>query len=375
MKKKTVALFMTIAMTAALLSGCGSNETAGSSESSVEENGEAAAEDTSAEETTEEEAAVEESADAGASYKVGIVQFVDDASLNQIESAIEAELDAKAAELGVTFNYSDYTYNGQADSTTLNQIATELIASEVDVIIPIATPAAMIMQNATADNQIPVVFSAVSDPVGAGLVASLDAPGSNITGTSDALNTEAVMDLMFAANPDIQKVGLLYNKSEDSSKAPIEAAKAYCEAKGVETIEKTGTTNDEISLAADALVAGGAEAIFTPTDNTVMTAELAIYEKFLDAGIPHYAGADSFALNGAFLGFGVNYVDLGTATADMVVDILVNGADPASTAVVMLDNGIATVNTETAEAIGLDYSMFEGMCAEVKETVTAEEFE
>ena len=106
-----------------------------------------------------------------------------------------------------------------------------------------------------------------------------------------------------------------------------------------------------------------------------MTAELAIYEKFIDASIPHYAGADSFALNGAFLGFGVNYVDLGTATADMVADILVNGADPASTPVVTLDNGIATVNTDTAEAIGLDYSMFEGMCAEVKETVTAEEFE
>ena len=124
----------------------------------------------------------------GTVYKVGIVQFVDDASLNQIEAAIEKELDAKATELGVTFNYDDYTYNGQADSTVLNQIASELIASDVDVIVPIATPAAMIMQNATEENQIPVVFSAVSDPVGAGLVASMEAPGSNISGTSDALN-------------------------------------------------------------------------------------------------------------------------------------------------------------------------------------------
>lgn len=379
MKKKTAALLMTVAMMAALVSGCGSNEAAEPAAASTDESVEETAEDTSAQEASEAEEAEETAevsgAEEGAVYKVGIVQYVDDASLNQIEAAIEAELDAKAAELGVTFDYSDYTHNGQADSTTLNQIAAELIASEVDVIIPIATPAAMIMQNATEDNQIPVVFAAVSDPVGAGLVASLDAPGSNITGTSDALNTKAVMDLMFAANPDIKKVGLLYNKSEDSSKTPIEDAKAYCEEKGVEVIEKTGTTNDEISLAADALVAGGAEAVFTPTDNTVMTAELAIYEKFIDAGIPHYTGADSFALNGAFLGFGVNYVDLGTATADMAVDILVNGADPANTAVVMLDNGIATVNIETAEAIGLDYSTFESMCAEVKETVTAEGFE
>ncbi len=374
MKKKTVGMLMTVAMAATLMTGCGSQaETTQSTE-------ETTTEDTAAETDTEasEEETTEESTDtaaAGATYKVGIVQYVDDASLNQIEAAIEAELDAKAAELGVTFDYADYTYNGQADATTLNQIATELIASEVDVIVPIATPTAMIMQNATEDNQIPVVFSAVSDPVSAGLVNSLEEPGANITGTSDALNTEAVMDLMFAANPDITKVGLLYNKSEDSSKAPIEAAIAYCEDKGVEVVEKTGTTNDEISLAADALIASGVDAIFTPTDNTVMTAELAIYEKFIDAGIPHYTGADSFALNGAFLGFGVNYEQLGTATADIVADILVNGADTASYSIVTLDNGIATVNTETAEAIGLDYSMFADMCAEVKEITTAEEFE
>ena len=311
----------------------------------------------------------------GTVYKVGIVQFVDDASLNQIEAAIEKELDAKATELGVTFNYDDYTYNGQADSTVLNQIASELIASDVDVIVPIATPAAMIMQNATEENQIPVVFSAVSDPVGAGLVASMEAPGSNITGTSDALNTEAVLELILAADPDIKKVGLLYNKSEDASKAPVEAVKSYCEAKGIEVVEKTGTNNDEISLAADALISSGAEAVFTPTDNTVMTAELAIYEKFIEAGVPHYGGADSFALNGAFLGYGVNYEELGTATADMIVEVLVNGADPASVEVVTLDNGIATVNTETAQAIGYDYSMFTDKCTQLKEIVTAKEFD
>lgn len=353
MKKKAAATLITAVMALMALAGCGGAQGTDSTAANDAAN----------------------SANGSTVYKVGIVQFVDDASLNQIEAAIEKELDAKAAEMGVTFNYGDYTYNGQADSTVLNQIASELIASEVDVIVPIATPAAMIMQNATEENQIPVVFSAVSDPVGAGLVASMDAPGSNITGTSDALNTEAVMDLIFAADPDIKTLGLLYNKSEDASKAPVEAAKSYCAAKGVEVIEKTGTTNDEISLAADALISSGAEAVFTPTDNTVMTAELAIYEKFIDAGVPHYGGADSFALNGAFLGYGVNYEELGTATADMIVEVLVNGADPASTAVVTLDNGIATVNTETAEAIGLDYSVFADMCTELKEIVTAKEFE
>lgn len=309
-----------------------------------------------------------------AEYKVGIVQFVDDASLNQIEASIEAELDAKSEEGEDKYIYEGYVYNGQADSTTLSQIATQLISDGVDVIVPIATPTAQIVQAATEDNQIPVVFSAVSDPVGASLVESMEEPGANITGTSDALNTNAILDLMFIANPDIKKVGLLYSQSEDASKQPIEDAKAYLEEKGVEYVEKTGTNNTEVTQAADALIAESVDAVFTPTDNTVMTAELGIYEKFIDAGIPHYAGADSFALNGAFCGYGVDYKNLGKETADMVVEIL-QGADPATTAVKTFDNGIATVNTETAEAIGLDYSGFAEVCTQVIETITAEEFE
>lgn len=371
MKKKILATMLTAALAVTALAGCGSKE------ETTNDNVSATTESVADTETADvaDEAKNDAEKEVATTYKVGIVQYVDDASLNQIEAAIEAELDAKGEELGVTFDYADYTFNGQADATTLNQIATELVADEVDVIIPIATPTAVIMQNATEDNQIPVVFSAVSDPESAGLVASNDAPGANITGTSDALDTKAILDLMFEANPDIKSVGLLYDKSQDSSKNPIADAKAYLEEKGVKVVEKTGTTNAEITSAADALVAEGVDAVFTPTDNTVMTAELAIYEKFLDAKIPHYAGADSFALNGAFLGYGVNYEELGTATADMVVDILVNGKNPAEVAVQTLDNGIATVNTETAEAIGLDYSKFSDMCEAVVETKTAEEFE
>ena len=380
MKKKTLALLLTVTTVAAMMTGCGST---GGNDNTPSANTDDAAGTSDADDSADVAGADTEVVGSEhdiAAYKVGIVQYVDDASLNQIVAAVQAQLDAKGAELGVTFDYADYTYNGQADSTTMNQIAAELIASDIDIIVPVATPTAMVMKNATAENPkadgslIPVVFSAVSDPVGAGLVDSMDAPGSNITGTSDALNTEAVFDLMFAANPDITTVGLLYDKSQDSSTAAIAAAKAYCDDKGVTVVEKTGTNNGEISLAADALVAAGVQAIFTPTDNNVMTAELAIYEKFIDAGVPHYCGADSFALNGAFLGYGVNYEDLGTATADTVIEILINGADPAKTKVVTMDNGIATVNTETAEAIGLDYSMFADMCTNLVEIQTAEEF-
>ena len=370
--KKALAMVLAAAMSLSL-AACGSGAASSTSAASAADSAPAAA--VPATEETQASTAGETTANEGTVYKVGIVKYVDDASLDQIESAIQAELDAKGQELGVTFDYADYTKNGQADSTTLNQIASDLVADNVDVIIPIATPAALIMQTATEENQIPVVFSAVSDPVSAGLVESLDAPGSNVTGTSDALNVEAVIDLMLAANPDMKKLGLLYDQGQDSSKSAIASAEAYCQEKGIEVVEKTGTTNDEIALAADALIAAGVDAVFTPTDNTVMTAELAIYEKFVDAKIPHYAGADSFALNGAFCGYGVNYLTLGTATADIVLDILVNGADPAATPVQIMSSGIAMVNTETAEAIGLDYSAFNDLCEEVKETVTQESFD
>ena len=375
MKRKMMAAVLVMAMTAGVLGGCG-NSTGNNAKTDTNAQNNA----NTAEIKENANADVTEIANAdGTVYKVGIVQYVDDASLNQIEKAIEAELDAKGAELGVTFDYADYTYNGQADSSTLNQIATDLVAEKVDVIIPIATPAAMIMQNATEDNQIPVVFSAVSDPVSAGLVADLNAPGANITGTSDALDTTAVMKLITAANPDVKKIGLLYDIGQDSSTTAIQEAKDYLDKEGIEYVERTGTTTDEVQLAADALVADGVDAVFTPTDNTIMTAELSIYEKFIDAGIPQYTGADSFALNGAFVGYGVDYANLGQKTADMIADILMNDADPATTSVETFDNGTATVNTETCEGLGLDLETvkkdFEPLCTQVNEIVTAESFD
>ena len=363
MKKKVVSVVLAAAMTTTLVVGCGST---GSVDTAADTSAEAA-EDTEAAETTD----TTETA-TGDTIKVAVVKQMDHASLDEIANAVEEELDAIAAKNGVTIEYE--TYSGQGDQSVLNQIGTQVVSEDVDVIIPIATPAAMIMQNATEDNQIPIVFSAVSDPVGAGLVASADAPGANITGTSDAIDVAQIMDFILAADPDAAKIGFLYDKSQDSSTSAIQAAKDYCDEHGISYVEKTGTTTGEIQAAADSLVAEKVDAIFTPQDNTVMTAELAIFEKFADAGIPHYTSADSFALNGAFLGYGVNYETLGTKTADMVADILANGADPATTPVETLDSGIVTVNTEIAEKVGIDYSIFKDMCSELIETVTAEEF-
>ena len=315
--------------------------------------------------------------EAGKTYKVGICNYVDDASLNQIVDNIQTRLAEIGAEKGVTF---DVSYdNCNADANVMSQIVSNFIADEVDLMVGVATPVAMNMQSATEENQIPVVFAAVSDPLSVGLVESLEAPGSNITGTSDFLDTNAVMNLIFALDPEADKIGLLYDIGQDSSTTPIAAAKEYLDAKGVEYVERTGTTVDEVTLAAQALIADGVDAIFTPSDNTIMTAELSIYEMLEEAKIPHYTGADSFALNGAFLGYGVDYANLGVETANMIADILVDGADPAATPVKTFDNGTATINTEVCDALGYDFNelseTFAPYCTEVKGIVTAESFD
>ena len=312
-----------------------------------------------------------------ASYQVGICSYADDASLNQIVDSIESRLKAIGQEKGVTFEISYDNCN--ADSAVLNQIIANFMADKVDLMIGVATPVAVAMQAATEGTDIPVVFAAVSDPVGAGLVESLEAPGANITGTSDYLDSDAILDLIFAANPDAKSIALLYDLGQDSSAVPIKNAKAYLDKRGVSYKEYNGTTTDEISLAVSSIVADKADAVFTPTDNTVMTAELAIYEALSKAGIPHYTGADSFALNGAFLGYGVDYANLGAETANMVSGILLDGSKPSATPVLTFDNGTATINTDICKELGLNYDelaeTFAPLCTKVQSIVTAESFD
>ena len=309
-------------------------------------------------------------------YKVGICNYVDDASLNQIVENIENTLAAIGEAQGVKFEIAYDNCN--ADANVLNQIVANFIADGVDLMVGVATPVAMTMQGATEENQIPVVFAAVSDPLVVGLVDTLEAPGANITGTSDYLDTTAVLNLIFALKPEAKKIGLLYDMGQDSSATPIAEAKKYLDEKGIAYVERTGTTNDEVLLAAQSLTFDGVDAVFTPTDNTIMTAELAIYEVLAEAGIPHFTGADSFALNGAFLGYGVDYANLGVETANMVADILLNAKNPGEVPVMTFDNGTATVNTEICEALNLEFDAvaetFAPFCTQVVSIVTAESF-
>ena len=345
--KKFVAV-MTAAAMLTSLSACGAS--ASTASSAAESTASSAAADSTTGSTAD-----------ATTYKVAIVQQLDHASLDEIRTAIEAELDAKAAEKGITIEYKDF--NGQNDATTLNQIGTQVVSDGYDAVIPIATLAAQCMATACESTKTPVIYAAISDPAAADLT-DID----YVTGTSDALNTQSIMDMIFAVQPEAKTIGLLYSNSEANSTPPIAEAKAYLDAKGIAYVEKTGNTNDEIMTAANALV-DQVDAVFTPTDNVVMAAAAAVSETLTNAGIPFYTGADSFVTAGAFATCGVNYTELGTYTADMALEVLETGTVPEYH---VMDGGIITVNTETAAALGIDYSAFNKLAGKVVEVTTAE---
>ena len=273
--------------------------------------------------------------------KVAIIKQLDHASLDEIANAIAARFDEMNAAGDVKVEYS--ISSGQNDQTILKQLCDQAIADTVDVIVPIATTAAQVATLSAEGTGVKVVYAAISDPAAANLTGI-----DYVTGTSDALNTSFILDMMFAQNPDIKKVGLLYSLSEPNSATPIADAKAYLDAKNIEYVEQTANTNDEVVAAASALIAADVDAIFTPTDNTIMAAELAIYEDLAKAGIPHYT-------------------ELGRKTAELAIRAV---SGEALQDYYLMDGGIITVNTETAAALGADYSVFADMGELVEVTTT-----
>lgn len=335
MKKRVLGIVLGMAMTVGMVTGC-STEKVGSESKSKD---------------TEE------------SYRVAIVKQMDHASLDEIANAVAAELKEISGEKNVDIEYE--IYSGQGEQTTLKQIGDQAVAEGVDVIIPVATLAAQVMTSCAEGTDIPVVYAAVSDPEAAELT-EID----YVTGTSDALNTKFILEMMQKENPEIKKVGLLYSLSEANSKKPMEDAKEYLDQAKIKYVEQTASTNDEVIAAASSLIAEGVDAIFTPTDNVIMAAELAIYEKLAEAGIPHYTGADSFVRNGAYITCGVNYTDLGTETADLAYRAITEGMDEMEDYYLM-DGGVITVNTETAKTLGMDYSILKDL-GEIVEVQTTE---
>ena len=288
--------------------------------------------------------------------KYVIVKQLDHASIDEIAVAIENEL----KELDETAEVE--IYSGQNDQSTLMQIGKQAVTDGADVIIPIGTLAAQTMVVASEDTEIPVVYATISDPEAASLTGI-----DRVIGTSDALNTKQFVDMMLKQNPNLQTVGLLYSNSEANSQKPIAEVKKILDEKKIKYIEATANTSQEVIAAASSLIASKVDAVFTPTDNVIMSSELSIYESFMNANIPHYAGADSFVRSGAFATCGVNYTDAGVKTAKLAYEVLQPGFKKTEE-FITLDGGIITVNTEVADKLGVNPDIF----ADFGQVVTVE---
>ncbi len=287
-------------------------------------------------------------------YRIAIVQQMDHSSLDEIRQAVESRLEEIGKEKNITVEFE--VFNGQNDPAILGQIGTRILEESFDGVLPIASLAAQYMVSATEGTDIPVVYAAVSDPEEAGLT---DIP--NVTGTSDALNVQFILDMMLKVNPEMKTVGLLYSNSEPNSQKPIREMKALLDEKGIAYLEKTGHSADEVMSAAGALV-GRVDAVFTPTDNAVMNVAAAVSELFAQKQIPFYTGADSFVSAGAFASCSAGYPELGKYTADMMMDVLLTGKCPQYH---VMEGSTIVYHSGTAAALGADVTVFETMTQQV----------
>lgn len=337
--KKTIAMLFSIAFTALTFAACGAAPASSS----------AAAAAPSTAVSASAAAPVQSGADAP---KIGLIQLMEHPSLDEIRAAIEAQLDSALGAGQYAYDYQ----NAQGDTSTISNICQKFVADDVDVIIAIATPAAQGAAAAVKGTEIPVIFSAVTDPVAAGLVGDLEKPDANITGTSDAIPVSKIFDLAAELTPDVKSYGLIYNTSEVNSVSVIAETKAYLDEKGIAYQESPVTATGEVQTAAQNLL-NKCDAIFAPIDNTVASAMPVLASEAIKAQKPVYVAADSMVNDGGLATVGINYTNLGTQTAAMAIKVL-QGTDVADIPVEVLKDNAVVVNTETAQAIGVDVSKY-----------------
>jgi len=285
--------------------------------------------------------------------KIGIVQIIDHPALNNVrDGVIDALLEVYGYIPGENIEYD--IQSAQGDMPTANTIAQKFVSEKVDLIVSIATPASQAAVNAT--REIPVVFSAVTDPVSAGLVSSLEKPGGNVTGVSDMVPVDRQMYLIKFLFPDAKKVGNLYNAGEVNSVVTNDMAKEACAELGMEILEATVATTADVSMAARSLV-GKVDAIYVATDNTVISALDTVAKVCEDNKIPLFLADPTTVSQGALLALGFDYYLHGRQTADLVARIL-QGESPGEIPVEFARKLKLLFNPRTVEVLGLDEEEF-----------------
>ncbi|WP_341728016.1 ABC transporter substrate-binding protein [Brooklawnia sp.] len=285
------------------------------------------------------------SASAGGSdteYKIGITQIVSHASLDAARDGFKDGL----ADAGIKASYDEQ--NAQGDQATASSIANKFASANLDLVLAIATPTAQ--ATAQVITTTPILFTAVTDPVAADLVASNDAPGANVTGTTDMNPVAEQIGLIKQIVPDAKTVGILYSSGEVNSAVQVELAREAAAADGLEVVEKTITTTSEVLQAAQSL---DVDAIYLPTDNNVIAGLDSVLQVAEERKIPVIAGETESVSKGALITYGLDYYELGKQTAAMAVKILTEGADPATMPVESQKDPQLVINTTAAERMGV----------------------
>lgn len=345
--KKTLAFLLSLGLTVSMLAGCGSktNETTAAADAQTE----SAAD--------EKESGADESGSAAATtsdktYKIGVLQYVQHDALDASNEGFFAALD----DLGVKYDADQQNAAGEASSC--QTIAETLVNNGNDLIFAIATPAAQSVAGTTAD--IPILLTAVTDPAESGLVESNDAPGGNVTGTSDLTPVTEQIDLLKELIPDAKTVGVLYCSAESNSVLQADMAKEACKAAGLEASDYTVSSSNEIQTVVESMI-GKVDAIYAPTDNMIAAGMATVAMIANENKIPVICGEEGMVKEGGLATYGINYYKLGYKTGEMAAKVLTEGADPASMPVEYLsaEECSLLINKETADTLGIDVSSYD----------------
>lgn len=276
------------------------------------------------------------------SFTIGISQYVSHPSLDASVTGFKAAL----KDAGLEVEYDEQ--NAQGDQGTASSIAAKMAASKPDLVLAVATPSAQALAQAVTD--IPVLFTSVTDPVAAELVDSNEAPGANITGTTDMNPVEEQVSLVKQVKPEAKTLGIVYSSGEVNSEVQVKIAREAAAKEGLELTEKTITNSSEVVQAVETL--GDVDAIYVPTDNMVVSALDSLLAKAEEKGILVVVGESDSVEKGGALTYGLDYEKLGYQTGEMAVKILTEGADPATTPVEMQDKPQLVINVAAAKRMG-----------------------
>ena len=280
-----------------------------------------------------------------AQLTIGILQLAEHPALDDARRGFEDGL----KELGVDAKV-DYQ-NAQGDIPNTVAISQKFVKDKVDLIYAIATPAAQSAKQAT--NEIPILFSAVTDPVKSEIVADWENVGGNITGTSDMADVAAQLKMFKEIDPSIETIGIIYNTSEANSEIQIADVKKYAPAEGL-TVETIGISNvNEMPQALDSLL-GKVDAVYGLSDNMIVSSIELVNKKLIEKNMISVGTEESQVGGGILVTNGLSYYELGKQTAKMAKEILIDGKDVSTIPVGMAEKTITTVNEKTLEALGLD---------------------